>query len=223
MSVVATVAVPTTTFPLETLVRNHPETTVRLVQVIPDETSFVPYFWVENGGVATIDSALRDGEHSDSFEIVYVAGPNTLVRVEWSEAANGFIDLVYSTGGTVFEGVGALDSWRFQLRFDERADLSTFYRECGNRNITVDVLGIHTSGVSDGSEPGLGPGVELTDIQRETLLTALEVGYFDVPRETNLTDLAAKLGVSDTATSQRLRRGIAALLEQTLAAESNEG
>lgn len=45
---------------------------------------------------------------------------------------------------------------------------------------------------------------------------ALERGYFDVPRQVNLTGLAEEMDVSDTAVSQRIRRGITGLLMATL-------
>ncbi|MEF8774445.1 MAG: helix-turn-helix domain-containing protein [Halobacteriales archaeon] len=44
----------------------------------------------------------------------------------------------------------------------------------------------------------------LTDKQHETLLTAVELGYYDTPREADLADVAAELGVSRSAASQRL-------------------
>jgi len=56
----------------------------------------------------------------------------------------------------------------------------------------------------------------LTDIQRETLTAALEAGYFAVPRTATLQDLADEFGVSDTAISQRIRRGVARLLTTEL-------
>lgn len=57
----------------------------------------------------------------------------------------------------------------------------------------------------------------VTPAQREALLRALEEGYYAVPRQTTLEQLAAGLGVSDQAVSSRLRRGTANLLWDTLA------
>jgi predicted DNA binding protein len=45
---------------------------------------------------------------------------------------------------------------------------------------------------------------------------AFERGHFPVPRETSLADLGEEIGVSDTAVSERLRRGIATLLSTTI-------
>lgn len=46
----------------------------------------------------------------------------------------------------------------------------------------------------------------LTAAQRETLVTAHEQGYFEVPREATLTELGTVPGVSEQSVSERLRR-----------------
>jgi len=53
---------------------------------------------------------------------------------------------------------------------------------------------------------------ELTDDRREALEAALEEGYFEVPRRIDLVELADQLDISDSALSQRLRRGITTVL-----------
>jgi hypothetical protein len=57
----------------------------------------------------------------------------------------------------------------------------------------------------------------LSDVQRETLRVAYESGYYSVPRAAALGELAARLGVSHQAISERLRRGVGSLIEYTLA------
>lgn len=44
----------------------------------------------------------------------------------------------------------------------------------------------------------------ITDKQQEALELAHESGYYETPRETDLTDLAGELGISESAASQRL-------------------
>ena len=50
----------------------------------------------------------------------------------------------------------------------------------------------------------------------QTLLDALDEGYYNIPRESSLVDLAEKYGVSDRAVSERLRRATAQLIESSL-------
>lgn len=56
----------------------------------------------------------------------------------------------------------------------------------------------------------------LTERQYETLTTAVERGYYAIPRETTAQDLADELDVSYQTLSELLRRGHEALIEDTL-------
>jgi predicted DNA binding protein len=56
-------------------------------------------------------------------------------------------------------------------------------------------------------------GIGITNRQREALVAAYEMGYFDIPRTTNLTDVASALGISAPSLSERLRRAHVHLIE----------
>jgi pyrimidine deaminase RibD-like protein len=66
----------------------------------------------------------------------------------------------------------------------------------------------------------------ITDNQRETLETALEVGYYDDP-SVSLSELAAELGRSESAVSQRLNtaemRLVRSVLDQTVSSGAFSG
>lgn len=71
--------------------------------------------------------------------------------------------------------------------------------------------------VADGSEedvPVRGP--RLTTAQREAIEVAYDAGFFEVPRETGLAELAEALGRSPSSLSELLRRGVGALVEHLL-------
>lgn len=53
----------------------------------------------------------------------------------------------------------------------------------------------------------------LTDRQRDALLTAHEMGYFEVPRRASLQDVAGTLGITAPSLSERLRRAQSRLVE----------
>lgn len=62
--------------------------------------------------------------------------------------------------------------------------------------------------------------------QREALILAVERGYFAVPRETKLEEIAEELGITRQAASERVRRGAETVLRKSLiglAAENFEG
>lgn len=58
----------------------------------------------------------------------------------------------------------------------------------------------------------------LTKRQEAALLTALDAGYFEVPKRATATDVADELGISKSAFLERLRRGQRDLVRQALRA-----
>ncbi|MDX1748149.1 MAG: helix-turn-helix domain-containing protein, partial [Halobacteriales archaeon] len=69
----------------------------------------------------------------------------------------------------------------------------------------------------------LGIESSLSADQREALTLALDEGYFDVPRRINLITIADRLGISDSAASQRIRRGLSAVLTDLSFEEPGDG
>lgn len=61
------------------------------------------------------------------------------------------------------------------------------------------------------------PGDGLTDRQHEALRTAYELGYFDIPRQASLEDVAERLGISASSVSERLRRAQIQIIQETVA------
>jgi hypothetical protein len=51
---------------------------------------------------------------------------------------------------------------------------------------------------------------------------AVEAGYHDIPRTCTTVELADKLGISDQAVTERLRRAIVNLVSNTLLAAEDE-
>lgn len=218
MSVLATVELPADAFVLGSALRENPGIRVRLERIIPAGSTFIPYFWASDDSIDAIEAALDVDDDVDSFEILDSTNGETLVRAEWAEDIDGVLDALATANGSIIEGVGEANTWTFSLRFRNHDDLSTFYRECVDHDIPLDIQSIHNPGIPE----TLGLGFDITEAQRDALMTALEEGYYDVPRNINLTDLAAELGLSDTATKQRISRGTAALLRATLANSREE-
>ena len=65
-------------------------------------------------------------------------------------------------------------------------------------------------------EPSDGPLDRLTDRQREILLAAYEMGYFDVPKEASTDEVARSLDLDDSTVSEHLQRAERNLLSSVL-------
>lgn len=185
-------------------------------RVVPLDSRVMPYLWI-TGSDATVER-LRPDPDVAGAELLASSDDGQLVRVEW-QTDHPLLDVFDDTDAACLRAVGTADGWQFSLRFPSRDRLADCYRECAEADVPLTVERINTTAWSvEGSHEAV-----LTDVQRETLAAALERGYFAVPRTATLEDLAAEFGVSDTAISQRIRRGVASLLAAELGEERPVG
>jgi len=218
MSVIASVSVPAEGSTIGRTLLATLEVRMRLERVVRVEERPLLYVWVSDEDVDHVDTAFHHTEAIEAVTVIDQAEGHALIRVEWAEGASGFFEAMEAAGGTVLEGTGRSDAWRFRIRFEGHKRLTAFYRACAERGVDLDIEDVH----GPRSARDLGVEFELTETQRETLRMALERGHFAVPRETSLADLGEEIGVSDTAVSERLRRGIATLLSTTIEESDRE-
>lgn len=216
MSVIADFSIPANQFALGDLLEVRPGIQIRLEAMIPTGDAVIPYFWVRSPDVEAVEATLQESPMVSEVHVVDEANGETLFRVEWVDGINGVIESISDHGAVVLDGEGHGDHWSFQLRFPEYDTLSAFYRDIVDKGISIDLEGVHNPVASARAQ-----GFDLSPAQREALAIALEEGYFAVPRETTLVDLAEKLGISDSAVSQRIRRGLAKILSSTLTREQS--
>jgi predicted DNA binding protein len=209
--VVATVEVSADALALGAALDAAPGVTVRLDRVVPVGESFVPFLWVPDDAAEAVVAALGAVGGLRSVEVVDRAGDESLVRADWVRPGDDLLGLVHRFDGAVLDAVGERGTWTLRLRFPTREALSAVYRACADRGVTVDLRSVHGPRPAEDDR-----AAHLTDPQREALVAALARGYFEVPRRATLADLAADLGVSDSAVSQRLRRGVAAVVAATV-------
>jgi predicted DNA binding protein len=104
------------------------------------------------------------------------------------------------------------DGWRQRRRCADREAFDaywSFWR--AEASVTI-----HKLVESPDCEAASRAATVLTDRQQEALLTAHELGYFEVPRSATLSDVAAELDVSPPSCSERLRRAQHALIASAL-------
>lgn len=217
MTVIADFSIPATEFVLGHLLEVRPGVQVRLESMIPTGEAAIPYFWIRSPDVEDVETALQGSPIVESVRVVDEVNDETLYRVDWTEDVDGLIEAIADAEAVVLDGVGHGDHWSFQLRFPAYESLSTFYHDVVDRGIAMDLGGVHNP-----AEESSRPEFTLTPEQTEALSLALESGYFAVPRGITLVGLAEELGISDSAVSQRIRRGLSKVLATTLASESTD-
>jgi predicted DNA binding protein len=117
------------------------------------------------------------------------------------------VDLRTHPTGAVVTGRG----WKVSARFADRSDLDAFRTACEETTVKFRPLRLFETEANPVDDYGL------TAPQHEALRVATRMGYFDVPRNADLSDLADELDTTTSALSERLRRGQRQLIERTIA------
>lgn len=178
-------------------------------RMVPLGEALVPYLWVSGANLDGVDATLCSDPDIEDLEMLDQIDGETLVRIEWDSDLDGLIGLLVDSEAALTRVVGIGDSWSLRIRFPDRNRLSEFYGRCLEEGIALSVESVHNPRWSRTED------LPLSDAQWEALVAALEAGYFEVPRRTTLVELADELGVSDSAVSQRLRRGLSILITKS--------
>ena len=169
--------------------------------------------------------ALRDHPNMKNFELLRRKGEKALIRSFIGETKA--MEAIRNNNGYItgpFEIRDGSEMWR--VGFDSQEVAEQALNELGQHNdYTVesresvdledyyDVL--QNVDVAGGF---LDKCRELSEVERDTLTTAVETGYFTRPRDANLSTLADEFDISKTAVSKNLRRSQRKILGQVVEA-----
>lgn len=212
MTVLTRIDCPASQFVLRQTMETLVDAQFEFERVVASPSNAESLVWVGGPDEATIRETLAVDPSVRAVTIVASAGDGWLVRVRWDEDSLGFVDVVRDVDGTVWEATGAGGNWSFQVLFPGHESLSAAYEQLSEADSAVDITAVHE--LDSIARTTLG----LTEKERETLVTAYDHGYYDVPHRISTAELGELLGVSHQAVSQRLRRGHGSLVGHTLVA-----
>ena len=212
MTVIADIAIPSGEFELGQVFNEHPDITIDLERIVPLGDTVIPLFWVTNGNPDAIESTLLDSPHTEIARNLTDAGERVLFEVRWNFATNGIIQPLIDTNARVLEATGNAEEWEFRIRFSTQEDLNQFNRTVTDKGIPVTLRHLYNPVPPEEQSP-------ISDEQREAITEAYRRGYFNVPRDVTAADLAKKFKVSDSALSERLRRGLSTVVRETVIPE----
>jgi predicted DNA binding protein len=187
------------------------DVTITLEEVIPTGNRAMPYFWVSGNSLAEFEESIEADPTVEAIHQHLRLSESALYRAQWAEQVQSLLYSIAEEEGTILDGVGSSGTWQFTLRFPSRDSLSNFRRRCSDLSIDLDVKRVYSV-----SADQIDMEYGLTAKQRETLITALEQGYFQVPRESTQQELAESLGIQSSSASETLRRAMAELIANTL-------
>ncbi|WP_336133584.1 helix-turn-helix domain-containing protein [Natronomonas amylolytica] len=221
MSVIAEFRVPSTDFELGRILTIDGDTTIELERLVPIGEATVPLFWVHNSTRDSFVENVQSHPGVNNAAEVDVFEDRTLFTLDWEPTDDHLIQGIQESQGQLLSAVGTPETWEFELRFPDYDVLTEFSTYCEESGISLTINYVYNP-----TEPDAHPWYGLTDPQREAMTLAVRMGYYDIPRGCTTKELAAELGISDQAVTERLRRGIVSLVSNTLvtaeSAESSE-
>ncbi|WP_418285259.1 bacterio-opsin activator domain-containing protein [Halorubrum sp. DTA46] len=174
------------------------------------ETSVMPLIWASAADHDHLETALSDDPTTQEVELLSDHADRWLYRMKWISNVQGLLETLVTNQATILTATTNNERWIVRLMFPTHDGVSETMAHCKAHDIDLEMIAIREMNGQPAGRYGL------TDPQFEALTTAWGKGFYTVPRGAELVDIAADLGVSHQALSERLRRGIDTLIRDTL-------
>lgn len=197
-------------FALGQTLREVPDLIVEFEQLVPTLPNLLPYLWISDGDQATFEEAAANDPTVENCQRIAALDGGILYEFEWADGQNSVLEWVQTKNQPVLEAYGHDSEWVIKLRVESRRLIDDFRTYCDDHDIDFRLIRAY-----DLVSPKMGQ-YNISEKQIEALTRAYEMGHFNIPREATLSDVAAALGISPKATSERLRRGQTNLISNTL-------
>ncbi|WP_251342593.1 helix-turn-helix domain-containing protein [Haloplanus halophilus] len=173
------------------------------------------HFVVQSADFERFEEALDADPTVETFARVTRLGDEVLYRVAYTSRAILFSPELTRADGLALDIENDGTGWTMTVWLPDRERLARIWAFAEDHGVDVRLRRI-ADGV-DAVDGAADAAADLTAAQREALLTALDAGYFEEPREVTLGEVAAALDISQPAAGGLLRRGIKRLLLATVA------
>jgi predicted DNA binding protein len=211
MSVIIELNVPAGEFELGRVLELQQGGVITVDTMVPMGENAIPFFTVHDDVRETFEKSVGDHPTVTSITRVNSSNGSTLFALDWDVSRDRFFEALSVADAHILEATGHQRTWSFELRFPSHDALTEFQKFCDDANITLDIKRVYNP-----TKPDAGPWYGLTHPQRQTLTRAVEGGYYSIPRKLSTKELAAEFDISDQAVTERLRRAIVTLVENTL-------
>lgn len=200
--------------------------------VLQETIKSLPDMQIDIRDLATSpDTTLRlicvaKGVDLEQFETAAANDPIVEKVVTLSEEGNGGLlrvtlvpetvdQKVYETAveldGVYLNARNTDQGWYVKMNFPDKPAFRTFQSRASEYGMEIQPTVVRDCQFFL-SEEAFG----LTGKQQEVLAEAIKSGYFEVPRRASLSNVGNRIGISDQAASERLRRGMKTLAENSV-------
>lgn len=204
MTVIAEFRIPADETALGTTFEELPDLVCKMEQVIVAEDIGL---WMSGANQLSLNAALEADPTVEEFSESIAEDERWLYTITFAEEVADLFSIVVEEEGTLLTAVAEQGMWTFRIRFPDRKHVSRVYERLTEHGLTVEPTQI--TPLTDATADKIG----LTSGQYEALTEAIRHGYFEIPRETSMEELADKLDISHQALSERLRRAYQTLVD----------
>lgn len=209
-------SLPLSAIALEETVETVPELTAEADRTAADSTEWVmPGLWVTDAPFEAVDDALAADPTVETIVDDRAFDEAKWYQIEWSKDVLDRFDDLLDRQATILESCVDADGWEVTVRFASREQFDAFRSYLAERDVSFDLLELSEPDAARQSFGGLTPQ------QRDAMVTAVESGYYDIPRAATLREVATDLDISHQTLSEHLRRGTRKLVESTLTIDAD--
>lgn len=168
-------------------------------------------FSVQSADFDRLEAGLDADPTIAAYERVIELGDEAIYALTYTDRAVLISTAVNQLNGVILEIENEGTTWRLNVWFPDRESAQRLWQYASDHEVHVELVRIND--YTSILEHSYG----LTETQREAILVALEVGYFDEPRGATLGEVAEALDITKPSASRLLRRGVKRLAEGTVA------
>jgi predicted DNA binding protein len=185
---------------------------VEAERLVESGENVMPLLWARGADQDSILPAFEADTSVQDLSLLATFDDEQLYQMHWITEIELLIQMLAQAEATVLDayGGGGRENWHLRVLYPTRAAVNRTQQFCETEGLTFE---IETMRELRGEPVGR---FGLTSRQYVALRRAVEAGYYDVPREAYLQEIAEALDISGAALSQRLRRGTKALAEDAL-------
>jgi len=166
--------------------------------------------WLAGPSQSEIEAALEGADAIGRYSQISSDEDRWLYDIEFEPDTVDPFEIVLEEGGTVLSASASDGTWLLSIRVVDRESVSSLYDRLDDDDVTPTIVRLFDLAEESNSQCGL------TARQYETLVAAIDHGYFEIPREVSMQELSEELGISHQALSERLRRAYRALVTAEL-------